>query len=145
MLDLDEVLHTPDSIPFLKYTPNLHNLTIDIIQGVGHHPAPGIMSLFEPLLNPNGNSAPLQHLTINIARAAGLSIHNIDPNLQWGAFDMLLGKPEFSLLRTVKIAVICEIKISDKDSVKEAFRRTLAYLEGSGKLEVEEVCGTPNY
>ncbi|KAE9395716.1 hypothetical protein BT96DRAFT_922653, partial [Gymnopus androsaceus JB14] len=122
--------------PHLEYTPNLRRLTLHVPQTNAFNPVPCIEALFEPLLNADKTRFPLRKLGVNV----GLAVRNVvDPTLwdKWAAFDTLLEKPEFSLLETVHIRLTAVFSYSIPSGIEESFRRTLSYLEGSGKLSVQ--------
>ena len=100
---------------------------------------PWVEALFKPLLNPDGNLFPLQHLTIT------LRINPLQPPWDpWAAIDALLGKPEFASLKTVDFRLyppggFPKIPGSVSKLLIELLIEKLPFLEGSGKLVVQIV------
>ena len=92
-----------------------------------------IQYLFKPLLNPDGNLSPLQHLTIVLFVHHPLMPHQWD---QWSAIDALLEKPEFASL---KMAVFKLGYLHLPGDVSKVLSERLPFLEGSGKLVVQIV------
>lgn len=125
---------------YLEFTPNLRKLHLGgLYQGDEPTPTAIIQALFEPLLNPNGNTFPLQHLTISLAFVEDddpLQTHHWD---EWPVIDALLEKPEFASLGTVNFQVrrinACDSVIPS--GVRELLIGKLPFLKGSGKLVVE--------
>lgn len=126
----------PDTrFDYLKYTPHLRSLHLHLNQSKWDEPATWIEFVFKPLLSsePMQNSYPLlQHLTIDlkIEREDQLDWD------RWAAVDKLFENPVFSVLKTVDFRIITLDDNNLASSCVEVLRETLAFLTGSGKLQI---------
>ncbi|KAE9397825.1 hypothetical protein BT96DRAFT_1020492 [Gymnopus androsaceus JB14] len=121
----------------LGCNPNLRRLSLISDDRQFDDSIAWIQYLFEPLLNPDGNLLPLQHLTIVLFDRNPVR----DPLVprqwdQWSTIDALLEKPEFASLQMVVFKLGYLHLPGD---VSKVLSERLPFLEGSGKLVVQIV------
>ncbi|KAE9397890.1 hypothetical protein BT96DRAFT_995451 [Gymnopus androsaceus JB14] len=143
-LQLTTLVGFNTKLDHLGYTPNLRSLSLMSLMSSFepslHNPTTWIQSLFKPLLNPDGNPFPLQHLTLSLP--IRIRPPRSDPHYwdQWTAIDVLLGKPEFALLETVDFKLSAPLGFPEiPDGARQLLREKLPFLETSGKLRVQIV------
>lgn len=120
----------------LTHTPNLRILYLrGLIQTDSSSPVPMIRTIFEPLLNPDGNKLPLQHLTLGLVidLISPLETRHWEP---WTEVDGLLMKPEFAVLEDVDVTLSKQSGGSELNGVDALLAGILQSLAGEGKLKV---------
>lgn len=117
---------------YLKYTPHLSSLHLQLYQSEWENPVPWVEAVFESLLS---TEPSLQHLTID------LNLEHEDPlewdSVEWGRWaevDELLENPAFGMLQTVVFRIANTL--SPTTEVGEVLRKKLASLDGLGKLQI---------